>query len=63
MVNNSTNINKTNNHLYLKPLNNRDTTFTSGNSGPDFGQAQNKLMGYQPPLDNWISNGNINYKQ
>ena len=44
MVNNSTNINKTNNHLYFKPLNNRDTTFTSGNSGPDFGQTQNKLM-------------------
>ena len=40
MVNNSININKTNNHL--KPLNTKKktTTYSIGNPGPGLGQAQ-----------------------
>ena len=42
MVNNSININKTNNHLSPQPLNIKKNTMTyeAGNPGPGLGQAE-----------------------
>jgi len=71
MVINSTNINKTNNHLssYLNSLNTKKaTTYDVGNLSPDLGQAQpcggiKPVNGNTtPPFENWISNCNT-YKQ
>ena len=66
MVNNSNNINKTNNHLsHLKPLNAKKTmTYGIGNPGSILGHAQKSgriklVYGIQTsPFDNWISNDN-----
>ena len=59
MVNNSTNINKTNNHLSPEHTKKRGiTTYDIGNPDPGLGHTQ-KCGGVKPsPLDNWISNGN-----
>jgi hypothetical protein len=41
VVNNTININNTNNHLYLKSLNTqKNTTYGVGNPGPGLGQTQ-----------------------
>ena len=62
MVNNSVNINKTNNHEAIEYKKNRTQGF--GNPGHDLGQAHKcgwvtLVNGIQPPpYDNWISNDN-----
>jgi hypothetical protein len=65
MVNNSTNINKTNNYLLLQTIFQQKTAaYGVENPGSDLGQASNveglnRLMIYQfSLLDNWISNRN-----
>jgi len=40
MVNNSSNINKVDNHLSPQTFNTKRPTFVDGNLGPDFGQVQ-----------------------
>jgi hypothetical protein len=48
VVNNTININNTNNHPYLKSLNTqKNTTYGVGNPGPGLGQAQ-KCGGVKP---------------
>ena len=70
MVNNSSNINKANNHPSpsLTEHNENTTTYDVWYPGAGLGQTQNcgGLMGFQPsPPDNWISNSNayINNKK
>ena len=67
MVNNSTNINKTNNHLSSELTEHKKkrgiTTYDIGNPDPGLGHTQ-KCGGVKPsPLDNWISNGNAFIKK
>jgi hypothetical protein len=67
MVKNSTNINKTNNHISPQIIEHitNTTIYDAGNTGPGLGQANkygrvkpvNGISTIHPPLDNWISNG------
>jgi hypothetical protein len=62
IANNSTNINKTSNHLSPQIIEHEKgiTTSDMGNTGPDLVQAQTWLMGSQhSPPDNWISSISI----
>ena len=58
MVKNSTNINKTNNHIAGQIIEHKKTTTNDdGNQNPGLGQAQ-RCGGFKPyPPDNRISNG------
>ena len=72
MVNNSTNINKTNNHLspQLTEPKKKTTTNGIGNQGPWFWTGTKMWHGQTykwnpnlPDLNNWICNGNANDKK
>jgi hypothetical protein len=61
MVNNSTNINKTNNHLSLSHLAQKPHNMTLACDRYHNVACLNRLMGSQPTNhDNWIPNENTN---
>ena len=65
MVNKLTDIKSMNNHFSHHNIEHKKTTiylnYIDGNQGPNLAQNMselNRLMRYQPPFHNWISNGN-----